>query len=345
MVFAGGFFGFFGVLGFGCAPVVDDTVANTDAGQVAATTASLDYTVGALAVAGLDDDAAVDVATVHSDAVVRTAPGGVYVVNRLLMDTVRYYPTGSGLPTWETSTEPGSNPHDAVLCGGSLFVSRYERSSLLVLDPADGVVRAEVDLSAFADDDGLPEVSDLVAVGDQLAVGLQRLRRLDGWTAEPQGQVVMVSCGDLSVGEAYDVGPNPVVRPWDDAEVMVLATDGVRFLDLATGALDGPHWAEGAVDGWPDGRGGAVLIGRQDASHAVWCVDRAGRWDRSPWVERFLSAVVAQDGEAWVATRAAWTDPNGAGGIGRWDLGRCEEVGLVGTELPPFSVALGGEVP
>lgn len=72
-------------------------------------------------------------------------------------------------------TDSVTNPHDvAVASDGMLWVPRFNMSSLAILRD-DGTLAGEVDLSAYADDDGLPEMESAIAIGDKVYVALERL--------------------------------------------------------------------------------------------------------------------------------------------------------------------------
>ncbi len=77
---------------------------------------------------------------------------------------------------------PGSaNPRDVAFASdGSLWITRYAETSLLVL-ARDGK-RSTVDLAAFADDDGRPDMSAIAVVGDTAYVALRRLEKGFGTT-------------------------------------------------------------------------------------------------------------------------------------------------------------------
>jgi hypothetical protein len=120
---------------------------------------------------------------IHADAVLRVAEGRVYVVNRFLGDNLQVLDPRRGFATLrQCSTGPGSNPHDvAVVERRRAYVTRYDRAELWIVDPeapgCDGFRRGTIDLAAFADADGLPEMDQMARVGDRLFVTLQRLDR------------------------------------------------------------------------------------------------------------------------------------------------------------------------
>jgi hypothetical protein len=126
-------------------------------------------------------------AGIHSDAVVRTSGGMVFVLNRFLGDSVQRLDPDAGLRSrWQCSTGPGSNPHDiAVVRDDQAVVSRYDRAQLWIVNPSaagcDGFRTGTIDLGDLADADGLPEADQLAVAEGRLFVSVQRLDRARGF--------------------------------------------------------------------------------------------------------------------------------------------------------------------
>ncbi len=335
-------------------------------GDAFAVVATSDYTVGALATVDLESWTVRDEVTAATgDTVVRVDGGLVIAINRYQVDSVRLYdPADLTLPLVEFSTGPGSNPQDAAVCGGHLVISRYGEEALEVVDPATGAEVGAVDLSAYADADGLPEAASMVRRGELLYVGLQRFDRGTWQPAEGGGRVVEVDCGTLEVTRDWETGPNPVVRahPARDDRLLVLegvfydedmaiALDGgIRELDLAAGELGPLELAEeelaaNVVDIAGDPGGAAVLVTGDDAGYTVWCVDLGG-WGASELLATgsYLPEMAVDDrGRVWITARTGWTDPGSPGGLIVVDAGSCADLTAAGWlrfSLDPFSVAI-----
>jgi hypothetical protein len=171
---------------------------STAAGRRArALVVTTDFETGLLAAVGVGSHRVTHLDTpIHADAVVRTSRDGVYVVNRDLGDNVQVLDPRRGFATrLQCSTEPGSNPHDiAVVSPRKAYVTRYGERGLWVVDPGatscDGFHRGTVNLGAFADADGIPEMSQMAVAGDRLFVSLERLDRARRF--EPAGRSVLV---------------------------------------------------------------------------------------------------------------------------------------------------------
>ncbi|MCC7261059.1 MAG: hypothetical protein IT369_00920 [Candidatus Latescibacteria bacterium] len=175
-----------------------------------------DFQIGSVAL--LDPGASAarkDLLTIHSDAVVRYHAGRIYVVNRLGQDNILVLdPANPGTPLLQFSVGNGSNPQDIEFASEQkAYVSRNNSAALLVVDPRTGEFLREIDLSAFADADGLPEQAEMALVGNRLYLACQRLDRDAGWVSSE------------SVLVAVDVTTDQVVD-WDPAQ------DGVQALRL-----------------------------------------------------------------------------------------------------------------
>jgi len=120
-----------------------------------------------------------DVASLGSDAVLRWHGGLLHVVNRFGADNIQVVDPAQGYATVrQFSVGNGSNPQDiAFVSPTKAYVSRYGSADLLVVNPsaANGQPMSSISLAAFADGDGLPEMSRMIRIGRYLFVACQRL--------------------------------------------------------------------------------------------------------------------------------------------------------------------------
>ncbi len=160
---------------------------------------------------------ATNVERIHSDAVARAHGGIVYVVNRLGGDNIQAIDPAAGYATrWQCSVDNGSNPHDiAFAAPDKAYVTRYERSTLLIVDPTTGpdcagFVRGTVDLAQFADGDGLPEMDQAVVIDGTLFVTLQLLDRRNFFRPTDRSLIALVDVAtDTVIGSVPLTGTNP----------------------------------------------------------------------------------------------------------------------------------------
>jgi len=213
-------------------------------------TTSADFGTGstALLAAGADE-AQADLLNIHSDAGVRYHAGMVYIINRMGQDNIIVLdPADLTHPVIQFSVGNGSNPQDIEFASSSkAYVSLNERDYVLIVDPNDGSELGRVDLSAFADGDGLPELGQMAVVGDRLFVGVQRLDRDNFWGPTGDSYLAVV---DMRTDELIDVDP---------------ATDGVQGIKLAstnpgTVVAVGDRLIVGQVGGYVELEGGIEVI-------------------------------------------------------------------------------------
>jgi DNA-binding beta-propeller fold protein YncE len=144
-----------------------------------------DYSTGSSSVIYLDGSYTTErnVESICSDAVARFYDGLVYVVNRWGCDNIQVLDPSDGFSTkLQFSVGAGSDPHDIVFVSGTkAYVSRGNETELLIVNPSTGSHLGTVDLSAFSDADGTPEMDCMILIGDLLFVSIQRLDRNDYW--------------------------------------------------------------------------------------------------------------------------------------------------------------------
>jgi hypothetical protein len=343
----------------------DDSAGDDDDNQTHALVATTDFTVGALATIDLDDWTVVDEITATTgDPVVQVHDGLVYQINRFQHDSVRVYdPPDFSTPLLEFSTGAGSNPQWVVPCAGALFVTRYESDSIGVFDPGTGLPLDEVDLSAFADADGLPEASSMIRLGDHLYAGLQRMDRDAGWQPDPEGgRVVEIDCVDRQVSRWWDTGANVMVHrvPDRDGEMLVvegalfdldyqmMLDGGIRELVLTDDAPGPLQLTEvelgGNIVAFAAGGGGVGLLALNvDEVHHLLCVDlvtweTTALWQTTSWIPEIQ---VNDRDQAFVPLRSGPADPGAPGGIAVIDLATCTDLtsgDLITFSLQPYSV-------
>jgi streptogramin lyase len=147
--------------------------------------ATTDYSTGSSSVIYLDGSHSTSavVEGLHSDAVSRYYQGLIYVVNRMGGDNIQILDPGDGFSTVrQFSVGSGSDPHDIAFVNKTkAYVSIYNETELLIVNPKSGAHKGSVDLSSFADGDGIPEMDCMILVGERLFISIQRLDRNNYW--------------------------------------------------------------------------------------------------------------------------------------------------------------------
>ncbi len=147
----------------------------------AAVVVTTDYRTGSWAVVSLDH-AKVEkgFGIIHQDTICRYSPitKKMYLVQRMGADAVAVMDPMNGYAIEsEFSVGQATNAQDiAVVSTDRAYVPRYSSKSLLVLDPATGENIEELDLSPWADSDGMAEPGWALANEGKVFVAIQRLK-------------------------------------------------------------------------------------------------------------------------------------------------------------------------
>ena len=225
-------------------------LANSSSAQSDLLVITTDFATGSTAFLAADAaEAEVNLLGIHADAVGHYHDGRVYIVNRLGQDNILVLDAMDWrTPLTQFSVGNGTNPHDIeIVAPDKAYISRYDAASLLIVNPQDGAELGQIDLSAFADADGLPEVSQIVRVGERLYLSCQRLDRNSGWGPADISYLIVV---DLTTDTLIDVDP--------DAE-------GVQGIALSAAnpnsmAVVGEQIAVGGVVNFGDRAGGVEIV-------------------------------------------------------------------------------------
>lgn len=333
-----------------------------------------DYSSGSFSSLDLSTNTATrDHLTIHSDAAVRTYRDKVYILNRLGQDNVIVLSRSDlKMPLTQYSTGNGSNPHDmAFVSEEKAYISRYERTQLLIVNPVTGDSLGAVELSVFADADGLPEISQLALYDNHLFVACQRLDRDNGWVPTDVSviavvdvttdQVVDVDANTAGVQGIVMVNKNPagavqqgnkwflsVVNTFGD-----LTDGGIEVIDLANLRSEGVVLGEMAFGGnlsslamVSDDEGYVVVL---DANF----VNSVKRFDLgmqsvssglSGLSGGFVPGLGVFGGRLYVLDGGSFSDPASAG-VKVYDVKTDELVaGPISTGLPPSGIAFVGSV-
>jgi hypothetical protein len=182
-----------------------------------------DFTDGAFATIELDEPRSVDPVNgqrlVHTDSTARVFGDAIFVINRFGGDNIQRLASGDLSTEYQCTTGAGSNPQDIVwLSENKAYVTVFEEASLLIVDPTpdrcasrDDFVIDSIDLSDFADDDGIPDMFQMALRDGLLYVALQRLD-INTPFREPAGPgliVVIDTATDQVIDDIELSGENP----------------------------------------------------------------------------------------------------------------------------------------
>lgn len=307
---------------------------------------------------------ALDVLPIHNDNAVFVYGDYVYVLERFGADNLLKVAADDIAPSgvvYQYSVGNGANPHSMVFLNEHrAYITRNDDTMLWVVDPSatseETFKIGEIDLSAYADDDGLPEMSPMAIAGGKLYVGCQRIDRNAGWTPQ-DGRVVVIDTGnDTVLGEVVLEKGNPQSLAASGGKLYVSSaaslfdpSDGaIEWIDLATDTYGGVRITEAELEG----NVGELLFRSSSKAYVIvgnWpdYVVRPADLDAGevlPPLEGSLSAnamALSGTGTLFVLDRS-----QDAPGIYMYDASDNLIAGPIPTGLPPSTIALvGGDVP
>jgi hypothetical protein len=143
---------------------------------------------------------------VCADNSLRYENGLIYLINRVGCDNIQVIDPELGFETiLQFTTGSGSNPADICFFSSSrAFITRYDTHELWEVDPSSGEHTDTIDLSPFADVDGIPEMFGLAISGDRLYVAIQRLNRNNGWLPAGGSCLAVIDLADNTI---IDIDP------------------------------------------------------------------------------------------------------------------------------------------
>ena len=331
--------------------------------QTTAFVVATDFQTGSYATIGLDDRKVAPTTPgrqLGSDAIARVFGGLLYVVNRFGSDNIqRLDPSQDFATRWQCSTGAGSNPNDiAVVNAGKAYVALFARAQLLIVNPSpqpdcSDFVLGSIDLSAYADSDGIPDASQLAVVGDRLYVSLERLTN---FVATEPGALVVIDVNTDQVLSAITLtGKDPFGSTAGltviDGGILVsevgsfgVNDGGIERIDLASGTAQGYVVTEDDLGGditdfvWVSEHLAYAIISKADFSNALVAFDPTTRMVTQTLVSSGNLADIELDdrGELFLADRST-TQP----GIRIFRASDGVELTStpLATGLPPFAIA------
>ncbi len=188
-------------------------------------------------------NADIDVEQVSGDAVARWHNDLYYVVNRT-DSNIQVIDPSDWSTVMQVSVGVGKNPQDIAFApNGTVWVSCYDATELLQLDPVTLATVQSYSTAEFADADGFPETSWITRVNDRLYILNQRLDRNNYWGPVDYSQLIVfdtitenwvdVDAGTAGTQGILLNGTNPFCQPEprEDGTILVGTTGFYGSLD------------------------------------------------------------------------------------------------------------------
>lgn len=329
-----------------------DASQSLDSETAIFTSVSMDYSVGSLSTITTDSlEINQDIASVSGDPAIRYEGGHLWQLNRYQYDTIRKYdPQNLNIPLIEISVAPetgSSNPHDVAICADQLFVSLYEQTEVLVLNPdtLDEITR--IDISEFADQDDRTEASSLVMNQDKLYLGLQGLDRNDGYSYVG-GRILELDCEEHMVLNSWDFGANIQLHDWKEDQILLSSyqweesSAGLYSFSPETETFETIMQLEEDISSVSTFGDQITFLASSStgSSYSLHCFDGVEWSSQTDFLEYLSDLKINQNSEIWVTAHWGWLDPNqGKSGIYRFDMS-CQELepNLIELNLAPNSL-------
>ena len=200
-------------------------------------TGAPDYTSGATVLIDVDPPAGPRAAqldilpTAISDLIVRSYGEYFYRIERYKSDSVaKFHISAPATPIWQYSTlnspdQVSNNPHDMIFLSQSkAYMPMYGTNGVWIVNPG-ATTEAEfrtgtVDLTVYADSDGIAEIHEGVIIGGKMFLVIQRLDRNSSWWPVNTSYVAVIDTAtdtEIDTGMGTNEGllgiPLPVKSP------------------------------------------------------------------------------------------------------------------------------------
>jgi hypothetical protein len=164
---------------YSCTEIPQSAVIDAPAKNILLMTTS-DFSTGHISVLELDTHKVYkDILPAHSDSLVKYSGNMYFILNRLGEDNItRIDPNNKWQVLYEKSTGKKSNPYDiAVISEDTAIMSLFGKDYIIVINPKTGKIIKEINVSKFADNDNIPEISALFYYDNYIYAVAGRLNR------------------------------------------------------------------------------------------------------------------------------------------------------------------------
>jgi len=203
------------------------------------------YSDSSFSVIDIDDTDIIetDISSTHGDDEIKYYNGKIYILNRCGYDYIEVFDTQNNYEKiLEFSTGTGSNPQDiAFISEDKAYVSCYDTTDLLIVNPTTGEHLGTIDLSEYADDDGIPEMHKMVSFKffrkSRVYLTIQRLDRENWFEPTDKSYIIEIDGDQDTIIRAIQLSQvNPSTAP----------------------ILDGPRILVGETGSWYDDEDGGI---------------------------------------------------------------------------------------
>ncbi len=203
-----------------------------------------DYESGSYATIAMDDHTVIeDIDFIHSDAVCHydSITETPFLILRMGGDAIDVLDCDTFEINDEYSVEAASNPQSiAVVSSDRAYISRLALNEILIVEPLTGVEIGTVDLSEYADDDGIAEIAGMYVMDGTVYTLVQRIDRDNNWAPAGTSYLVAINeeTGEIE-GDFELAGTNPYEAiVYSEALEQFVISEAGDFSDLENAGVE-----------------------------------------------------------------------------------------------------------
>ena len=197
-----------------------------------------------------------DLVSSHGDDEIKYYNGHVYILNRFGYDSIDVFDANNNYAFVRTiDTGAGTNPYDiAFLSPEKAYVTLYDSTDLLIINPSTGEHIGAIDFSEFADADGIPEMHKMVAFTilgmKRVYVTVQRVNRSQFFAPTEESYIVELDGDNDEVIRSITLtGVNPTTAPIKRGKYIYVGVTGSWF-DPTDGGIERVHLFTNEAEGF-----------------------------------------------------------------------------------------------
>jgi hypothetical protein len=202
----------------------------------------------------------------NGDDIVRVYDDKVFVLNRFGYDRIDVFDATDYSYLYNFSTGDGTNPQDiAFISSEKAYVSCYDVPDMLIVNPITGEHLGSINLSTFADDDGIPEMNKMLSITvlgmHRVYVTVQRLDRNNWFSPTDKSYLVEIDSDTDEIIQGIELAStNPVSTPFLDGQYIVVCCAG-SWYNYSDGGVERVHLFTNDAEG--------VYISEQEAGGTI----------------------------------------------------------------------------
>ena len=197
-----------------------------------------------------------DLLNTHGDDELLIHNNHLYILNRFGYDLIEVFDiTNNYQKILEFTTGPYTNPQDMVFISDTkAYISLYSSTDLLIVNPQNGKHIGSINMSAYADADGIPEMHKMNAFTflgkNRVYLTIQRLDRNNYFTPTNKSYIIEINADTDTIIRAITLtGTNPVTKPILDGTHIIIGETG-SYTNYTDGGIERIHLFTNEAEGF-----------------------------------------------------------------------------------------------